>query len=149
MRIDSEQFLGMAEEVLSRGGEVRTRVTGGSMGASVPDGSVVCFEPIGEGRLRRGDIVLVRSARGRAVCHRVFAVLGGPERSRVQTWGDGTAAPDAPVPLTSVLGRLKSIEGPGRNPLTAAARIRALARFWWRRFRLFGRRGRPGAGPPP
>jgi len=141
----------MAEEVLSRGGEVRTRVTGASMGASIPDGSVVCFEPVRGKRLRRGDIVLVRSAEGRAICHRVFAISDGPEGTTVQTWGDGTSAPDLPVPLSNVLARLKAVEGPGRNPLGTTVRLGALARFCWRRLRLLCRRMHSGrrAQPPP
>jgi len=148
MRIDSEQFVAIAEEVLGRDRELRTRVSGNSMGASVPDGSIVCFEPADRKRLRRGDIILIRSAGGRALCHRLFALRRGADGPEVQTWGDGAIAPDTPVPLASVLGRLKSIEGPGRNPLTASARLHARARFCWRRFRTLAGRKLPDSAPP-
>ncbi len=148
MKIDAEQFMAIAEEVLGSGRELRTRVTGGSMGASIADGSVVCFEPASQRGVRRGDIVLIRSAMGRAVCHRVFALRHGVDGPEIQTWGDGAIQPDAPVPLGNVLGRLKSIEGPGRNPLTASARLHAHARFYWRRLRRLIR-GRPPASTPP
>lgn len=148
MRIDSEQFVAIAEEILGRDRELRTRVSGSSMGASIPDGSIVCFEPADGKRLRRGDIVLIRSAGGMALCHRLFALRQGANGPEVQTWGDGPIAPDAPVPLGSVLGRLKSIEGPGRNPLTASARIHAHARFCWRRLGRLVRRKREDNAPP-
>ncbi len=148
MRIDSEQFMAIAEEILGHDRELRTRVSGSSMGHSIPDGSVVCFEPANRQRLRWGDIVLIRSASGKAVCHRLFAVRHGPDGPKVQTWGDGASAPDIPVPLDSVLGRLKSIEGPGRNPLTESARIYARARFHWRRLGRLVRRKRKDSAPP-
>lgn len=140
MRIYSEEFVAIAEEILGSGRELRTRVSGSSMGASVPDGSFVCFEPTDRRRLRRGDIVLIRSAGGRALCHRLIAVRGGADGPQVQTWGDASVRPDVPVPLASVLGRLTSIEGTGRNPLATPARLHAHARFCWRRLRNFLRR---------
>lgn len=56
-------------------GEVVLRVTGRSMGASLPAGTRVRLAMSFNGQLRRGDIVCIRRGQKRVV-HRLVAVLG-------------------------------------------------------------------------
>lgn len=135
MNLDAPEFLDLARELLAQGHEVRTRMSGTSMGRSVPDGAVVCLAPVAPDDLRLGDIVLLESASGGLVCHRIYRIRRRGEELEVATWGDNASRPDRAVPATNVLGRLKSAEGVAHDPQSPHARLHARVRFIWRRLR--------------
>lgn len=135
MRLDAPEFRDLARALLAQGHEVRTRMTGTSMGGSVPDGAVVCLEPVRPEELRLGDIVLVESASGGLVCHRIYRLSRHLGELEVATWGDNSSRPDRAVTATNVLGRLKHVEGVSDDPHSARARRYARLRFAWRTLR--------------
>lgn len=137
MNLDAPEFRDLARELLAQGHEVRTRMSGTSMGRSVPDGAVVCVEPVQPEELRLGDIVLLESASGGLVCHRIYRIRRRGEELEVATWGDNASRPDRAVPVANVLGRLKQVEGQAHDPHSLRARRRARLRFAWRTLRRY------------
>jgi hypothetical protein len=81
----------------------------------VPDGSVVTLRPVGSERVRRGDVVLARTATDGAVLHRVVGGTRGarPGGGTVVLKGDALRAPDPPVPGEDVLARVVGISRGG------------------------------------
>lgn len=65
----------LIEEVLVEGGEVYITVRGNSMSPFLYDGrDQAVFAPIGDRKIRKGDIVFYQRDSGQYVMHRVYAV---------------------------------------------------------------------------
>jgi signal peptidase I len=130
-------------------------ITGGSMGANVPDRAMVVAQPVDE--VAVGDVLVMRGAGRATVTHRIVELEaspdGGPELA--VTRGDANPAPDAtPYPVGDheliarwVVPGLGSLVLDLANPLAGTALIgavvlilvlAALSRIW---------PPRPGAGP--
>ena len=62
-----------AKEELAKGNTTQIRPRGHSMRPKVCDGNLVTLEPVGERKLRKGDIVLV-TVRGRDYLHLIKGV---------------------------------------------------------------------------
>lgn len=85
-------------------------IRGGSMAPTIPLGGAVIAVPTEASSIQTGDIVTIRADNGVVYTHRVIEV----DDSEVDVWlhtkGDANTTPDAaPVPLTSVIGRVTLI----------------------------------------
>lgn len=88
--------------LLARGGRsIVVRLSGISMGRTIPDGAMVRVEPVDIEAARRGD-VLAFSDGDRVVAHRVRFRA----RDHFVMLGDGYIVPDLPVPASTILGRI-------------------------------------------
>jgi hypothetical protein len=77
-----------------------------------------------------GDAVVVHTADGRLLVHRLLGFYRGRNGWRCLTQGDGSPAPDGSLPSTSLVGRVEGGEchvDLGRVPVRH--RLRASARF--------------------
>jgi hypothetical protein len=93
-----------AVEMLARSGRTfEARISGVSMGHTIPDGSLVRIEPVT--RAAPGDVIAFRE-RDRIVAHRVRFRA----RAHLLLLGDGYTIPDIPVKETSVIGRVAALE---------------------------------------
>jgi signal peptidase I len=84
--------------VLPLAGYHRYVITGGSMGETIPKGSVIWAEEVPVANLREGDVITYRPPPGAGprgmVTHRIVAVREEAGRRVYRTKGDGNAAAD-------------------------------------------------------
>jgi len=110
-----------AAATLLRGALTESRVAGGSMGTSVPDGAVIQIAMAAE-PMKRGDVVAFLAA-DKTLVHRVRWRGHMPSaRNWLLTQGDALVLPDAPVKGDAVLGRVEAV-------LTAAQRRQPTHQF--------------------
>lgn len=133
--LDSDGFVGLCRDLLSRGLSVRFVATGQSMRPTLQDRDVLWVEPL-RGQLPRvGEVVLYATREGRAVVHRVVAQVGQGADRWVVTSGDlhPPGALDAPVPLSAVLGRVTRCERAGQEVPVVLRRPPWIKRLrgWW------------------
>jgi signal peptidase len=112
-------------DLLQRGHAVEFRVRGDSMHPIIREDDSVHVEPSRD--LHRGDVVLTLAGRG-LTAHRIIAL----DARTVTTRGDNTPAPDPPLPLTRILGKVTWLERNGQR--RAVGREHALF-LWLRRLR--------------
>jgi hypothetical protein len=113
--------------------ELEVRVVGGCMAPILADGGRVRVRPA---RFYwPGDVVVVRSAEGRLLAHRLLGLRPWRGGLAWVTQGDGCAIPDTPVASSALLGRVEGV-----NP-SLGDRLRAASR-------LLRRAGRRGTPPP-
>ena len=74
LKLPLDALYPLIEEQLLRGGEVCISVRGNSMAPFLRDGrDRVVFAPVGDRKIRRGDIVFYQQDNGQFVMHRVYA----------------------------------------------------------------------------
>lgn len=76
--------------------------------------------------LRKGDIVLFRRADGVYVVHRLIRI----EKDAVQTLGDNCPRPDAPLPISEVLGIVTHVQRGKRTLHVDTPSWRWAGRLW-------------------
>ncbi len=108
LNLKREDFVSIAQEVLSRGRALKFRAKGGSMSPFIRNGDVVQLVPV-KGKINLGDIILYRSSYGNTIVHRVVQ----RRREIVITKGDSSPSPDQPVLSKQVLGRVVAVEKNG------------------------------------
>ena len=109
----------LALEVLRRFGELRLRVTGGSMLPSLWPGDVLVIRSAQASACSCGDLVLFRREE-RFFVHRVLDVSS----TGVLTRGDSLPAPDPLVTTDELLGRVISVSRNGtEQPLPTPVRF--------------------------
>ena len=113
---------GLFESVLAGNYSVRVQVTGRSMRPFLQGGEILIIEPVGERRLRVGDIVLFKDGQDRLVIHRVIRV----RETSVQTQGDALNEPDSPVELARILGKVERVEKGQAVQLDLGSRTRRI-----------------------
>jgi signal peptidase I len=97
------------------------------MRPTIREGEAITVAPARPAGIRRGDVILYRSARG-VIAHRVARVAQKPDGAPVFVpRGDASATCDEPVDESAVLGAVVSVERGGRALNPAALRARALA----------------------
>ena len=120
-------FIEVVMDLLRCGHSVRFRAKGSSMHPTIREGEAITVAPVRPAAIRRGDVILYRSARG-VIAHRVAGVERGPAGAPVFVpRGDASATCDEPVSESAVLGAVVSVERGGRALDPAALRARALA----------------------
>ena len=93
-------------------------INGRSMGATLADGAMARVSLQAGGSCAGGDVVLFRQG-GTVVAHRVVRRTAG----YLMTRGDARIAPDPPVPLERVIGRVEgTVRGDGVSPLAVPSR---------------------------
>lgn len=122
----------LAQEVLSKFGQLRLRVTGSSMLPSVLPGDILFFNTCPAESLAPGDVILVRRD-GRLFAHRLLAMSSGS----LLTQGDSMPTPDPPTPIADFLGVLASQHRAGRE---LASNPPARLGRWLMRHSAFARR---------
>ncbi len=98
---DSPSFEALSRELLSRGLTVRFEARGASMSPCIRDREIVHVTPVIVSKLRKGDIVLVKSKSGFRV-HRL--VIADHSRDFYVTRGDCGQENDPPVNAQMILG---------------------------------------------
>jgi signal peptidase I len=128
-------FATVVADLLRRGARVRFRAPGSSMVPTINDGDTITVEPVSAGRLRRGDVVLVRRSTA-IIAHRLVGRRHRPDGGiDFLLRGDAADGDDAPVPAIDVLGRVVEADRNGvrARPSSWTARLAALARWGARR----------------
>jgi signal peptidase I len=126
-------FLDQARQLLSKSVPIEIKMSGSTMSPVIEDGDLITVEPIHEGLLRPGDIILYNSLRDTAVIHRVVRVEKGDSADRsVVTRGDAASQNDLAVPFHRVLGKVKLIERAGEQIAVArsSSKFRAAMKSW-------------------
>jgi len=96
--------------VTARGAMIRTRAWGGSMFPFIRSGDVLTIAPVGDARLRPGDVAAARVAgSGRLAVHRIVASRGPAYLFR----GDNSSEADGWIPVADVLGVVVRVERRG------------------------------------
>ena len=132
-------FLDVSADLLSQGYSVRFRPGGYSMRPTIRDGEAVTVEPVEPGKVKKGDIILYRAARG-VIAHRVVRIERREDEARVfHLRGDASNSCDAPVSAEQILGRVVSVERNGRTLCLVNLRAKILGPARVRVYRLKAR----------
>ncbi len=110
LNINQADFLAITEELLKNGKRFSFRARGGSMSPFIKDGDTVLIEPL-QGRAGVGDVVLVKTAEGRAILHRIAQRLN----NGIVTRSDVSSSYDDFTPAENILGRVIHVSGRGFN----------------------------------
>jgi signal peptidase I len=113
VNLSPDDYHDLLADLLGRGLSCATRMHGRSMSPAICDGDLVTLQPAPPDQLRPGDILLFLSAAGRPLCHRLLRLRRRGGQRWIQTWGDGSPHPDAPVPVANVLGRVERVQSEG------------------------------------
>lgn len=129
-RLNGAQFRDLAAPVLRDGHRLRFQARGGSMEPFIKDGDVLEVAPLGEGRARHGDVLLVEAGDGRLLAHRVIKTgRRGGERWFLLR-GDACPDPDGWFDTKHLLGRVLIVDRGGRRINLASPSARLSARLW-------------------
>lgn len=140
--LESPDFLERSRQNLSRSLTVEICMSGSSMSPAIEDGDLVMIEPINDGRINQGDIILYQSRFDTAVIHRVIRVERSSNDRTVITRGDAASQNDLAIPFNKILGRVKHIERAGEQ----IKMVQPMSKFsqWFlallKRFRLYSKR---------
>lgn len=104
----SNSAVSLAEVTLLASGQLRLRVTGGSMLPALIPGDVVQFQSCIAEQTEPGDVVLFRRE-DRFVVHRVV----NKTSDGLLTQGDALAQPDLPVSSAEVIGKVVGVSRRG------------------------------------
>jgi hypothetical protein len=123
---DSVRFDETARALAKANRSVDIPITGGSMGSTLPAGSVVRVSLAGGEVCGVADVVVFRQSE-QIVAHRVIHIAP----RHLITRGDARTAPDPPVPFDRVLGRVAGVisSDGSLKSLPASPRGRWLARL--------------------
>jgi signal peptidase I len=113
--LESPEFLERSRQTLSKSLTVEICMSGSSMRPAIEDGDLVTIEPISDGKINQGDIILYQSRFDTAVIHRVIRIERSSSERLVITRGDAASQNDLAIPLTKILGRVKNIERAGES----------------------------------
>ena len=105
------EFIGLCEDVLRRGADLRIRVTGRSMYPFLKGGEVLTIRQVPYPSLRRGDLILYKSLYNKPVLHRILRIELSLNNTIIFfTKGDASRLLDKPVRQNKVLGKVSKIE---------------------------------------
>jgi signal peptidase I len=132
-------FLEVCADLLGRGYSVRFRPGGHSMSPTIRDGEAVTVEPVEPCEVRKGDIILYRTASS-VIAHRVMLIESREDAGPIfHLRGDASSSFDAPVSAEQVLGAVVSVERNGRLISLAGMSARAISAARLHLFRLKAR----------
>jgi signal peptidase I len=105
-------FVGrVLRDLLEDGAPVQIQVTGLSMVPFIRAGDLVTLVPAAKRSARIGDVIAYGRSAAKFRLHRVV----GRSRETLVPRGDGAAAPDQPITLEDVIGRVTHVERTGRR----------------------------------
>jgi signal peptidase I len=128
--LESPEFLERSRQILSKSQTVEICMSGSSMRPAIEDGDLVTIEPIIDGKINQGDIVLYQSRFDTAVIHRVIRIERFSSERIVITRGDAASQSDLAIPLAKILGRVKNIERAGESIKMVRPKNRFSQWFW-------------------
>ena len=131
LRLESDGFESLADEVLSKGDTLRFRARGISMQPFIRDGDILEIQPnVGE-LFRTTDIVLCKSPKGKLVAHRIVGIKpGGEGRGKLIIQGDALGQPDGNIDPGEVLGRVVAVIRDGEYKRVDTLFMRFAASLW-------------------
>jgi signal peptidase I len=110
-RVLTTELLGLFEDILNNGINIRVRVTGRSMYPFLHGGEVLTIKSVPCLSLRTGDLIFFRDSYGRPVIHRLLGMKLSPDGYGIlQTKGDSLKAFDRPVRNDQILGKVIKID---------------------------------------
>ncbi len=124
--LNGVDFAELSAEVLGASASIRFRAHGSSMSPFIREGDILTVDPAHPRELVRGDVVLYRSAGGRAVAHRLLGRRGG----RLLIRGDADAGECERVRPEKILGIVVQVERGGRK-LPPNSLIRRTTALLW------------------
>ena len=107
--IGTDDFYGIAKEILEKGNTFEFIAGGESMSPFIKDGDKVVLQP--PGSLNIGNIALCRTAEYRLILHRIVRVTG----AGVITRGDACFTDDGFTSFDYTIGKLVKVSGRGFN----------------------------------
>jgi signal peptidase I len=114
--ISESEKLGLFEECLNSGLDLRVRVTGKSMSPFLRGGEMLTIKKVPPHTLRKGDLILFLTDNGSPVLHRIIRFRQSPGNARVfHTKGDALYGFDEPVHEAAVLGKVLRVERESRH----------------------------------
>jgi len=133
LRLESDGFESLADEVLSKGDTLRFRARGISMQPFIRDGDILEIQPnVGE-LFRTTDIVLCKSPKGKLVAHRIVGIKpGGEGRAKLIIQGDALGQPDGNIDPGDVLGRVVAVIRDGEYKRVDTPFMRFAGHLWMR-----------------
>src|SRR5260370_15734891 len=110
--IDAQRLLVLSSFLKKSSAEFESTVLGGSMRKALPAGSMIRVRFANDANLETGQVVTY-VATDRIVAHRLVKMATSRGHRYVITCGDGTVCPDAPMPVSAVIGILTEIRNNG------------------------------------
>jgi signal peptidase I len=115
MNLSPTDFRDLVADLLGGAHDCQTLVRGKSMRPAIEDGDLVTLRSSSPHELIPGDVLLFVTPEGQPICHRLVRILRRRGQRWVQTWGDASPWPDAPVPVENVLGRVELVRSKNRE----------------------------------
>lgn len=106
----SSEFVSLIDSLFVHDHPVVVRSNGGSMRPTIPPNAMVRLEAVDSAKIHLGDVILFALDDEVTVMHRVVRRLQVNGKKYIQTWGDNTARPDSPVPLTAVKAKVTAFQ---------------------------------------
>jgi signal peptidase I len=110
VNLTGAEFIGLAEEALSKGGLLRFAAVGCSMHPFIRSGEYVVAERARPEELHYGDIVILKAADGGCLVHRIVAVRRAGACRSFTVKGDSLAMPDGEAGPGAIVGRVVAVE---------------------------------------
>lgn len=104
------ELANLFEEILTKGTDIRVRVTGSSMTPFLKGGEIVTISKTDRSDLCMGDLILFKNDKGLPVLHRILRKRNRDNKRYYQAKGDGLIAPDKLIPESCILGKVYLIE---------------------------------------
>lgn len=144
----SAAFGELSRELLRMGKSIRFQARGVSMRPLVRDGDILLVEPLGQGPIRLGEVLLLCSAGSeRLVAHRVVQRQIKHGRIIYLVQGDQVTQPDGWMEQKQILGRVSLVERDGVELDLEKPVMKALGKYAALRSRLgLGRLRLPNFG---
>jgi len=130
LRLESDGFESLVDEVLSKGDTLRFRASGISMQPFIRDGDILEIQPSGGELFRTTDIVLCKSPKGRLVAHRIVGIKPEEGRDKLIIQGDALWQLDGNIDTGEVLGRVVAVIRDGEYKRVDTPFMRFAAYLW-------------------
>ncbi len=130
IELGNMDFRVLAGQILADGHRLRFTASGSSMHPFIQDGDLLEVAPLSTKRVSLGDVLLVESAAGRLLAHRVVKIRRLDGTSQFLVKSDASRAADGWFQAPSILGRVDKLEHEGKSINLASAAQRGRAVLW-------------------
>ena len=121
-QLDYAEFAALSRELIETSARLRFRAHGRSMLPTIRCGDILTIEKADATELRIGDIVMIRTAAGSILVHRLIK----RKANTLTTCGDALYAHDESIPNDQLIGIVRAIEHNGREKPTSKIRDRLM-----------------------